>query len=92
VDIIEALDGPHEWGYRGLAGEVFIHDPTPNNAAREIQKLRSQVERLTIALKPFAEADWYATGHGKFEGVVTGAALDEAKRIALPSTNSNPPE
>ncbi len=48
MDIVEALDGPHEWGYRGLAGDGFIHDPAPNNAAREIQKLRSLLE-------PFAE-------------------------------------
>lgn len=40
-----------------------------------------EVERLQAALKPFCEADWYALGNGSFEGIVTGAVLDEAKRI-----------
>ena len=55
MDIIERLDGPHEWGYRGLTGEGFIHDPAPNDAAREIAFLRREIERLQLRLTPTAE-------------------------------------
>lgn len=62
IDIIERLDGPHEWGYRGLAGEGFIHDPAPNNAAREIGKLRDQVQTMRQALINIAHGEGDADG------------------------------
>ena len=43
--------------------------------------LAAEVEQLRAALVPFCKADWYALGNGSFEGIVTGAALDEAKRL-----------
>jgi hypothetical protein len=44
MDIVQQLEGPHEWGYRGLAGEGFIADDAPFNAVLDIVKLREAVE------------------------------------------------
>jgi hypothetical protein len=79
--IIEILAREGAWtsheGESVVAGsDLFGQDPY------------AEIERLRAALRPFVEADWYATGHGKYEGNVTGAALDEAKRVALTSTQS----
>lgn len=85
MDIIERLDGPHEWGYRGLTGEGFIHDPAPNNAAREIQKLRAENERLRAALERIANfepQDWttrHASAALRIVPPPQTAATDEEK-------------
>ena len=48
-----------------------------------------EIDRLRDALRPFCEADWYAMGHGKFEGKVSGEALDEAKAALARLPNSS---
>ena len=40
MDIVERLAGPHEWGYRDPVEGGFILDPTPFDAAAEIERLR----------------------------------------------------
>lgn len=48
-------------------------------AADTLQWAVDEIGRLRAALKPFCEADWYADGHGRFDGKIAGADLDRAK-------------
>lgn len=48
--------------------------------ADDIARKDAEIGRLLAALKPFCEADWYADGHGRFDGKIAGADLDRAKR------------
>lgn len=40
----ERLEGPHEWGYRDLAGPDFITDNAPYDAAEHIRFLKKECD------------------------------------------------
>lgn len=55
--LIERLEGPHEWGYRCLAGGGFVADDTPFDAATKLRTLAEQ----RGADRAFEEAERYRT-------------------------------
>jgi hypothetical protein len=75
----EAIEHLMRWraGMKPAAARVLAAHWVTTEPFR--QKGRADIEWLRSALKPFVEADWYATGYGTFEGKVTGADLDAAK-------------
>lgn len=54
LTIIEYLAGPHEWGYRDIAGYGFVEDSTPYEAANLLDKAK----QLLIEMN---KDNWYAT-------------------------------
>lgn len=72
------------WQMRDFAQAVL--NGWPKQAATSTQKNEAEDSageehaKLRKALRPFVEADWYATGHhNKFEATVKGEDLDFAK-------------
>lgn len=48
MDILELLEGPHEWGYRDPVVGGFFADDSPYKAAEEIARLRKQSTWVSV--------------------------------------------
>lgn len=70
--------------------EDFKSD-TVNGLARRASMLEVENESLRVALRNLVlDTVWYAAGHGKFDGKVSGTHLDAARRLAQRETAGAP--